>query len=54
VIRTYDLVMTHKLDADYFFIHRVQQHCAQRGLNFLLIEPLWIESLRFYYELEKV
>lgn len=42
--RVYDLVMTHKLDADDFFIHRVQQHCAERGLNFFLIEPVWAES----------
>jgi hypothetical protein len=26
--------MTHKLDADDFFIQRIQQHCAERGLNF--------------------
>jgi len=38
--------MTHKLDADDFFIHRVQEHCARLGLNFFLIEPLWAE--RFY------
>lgn len=35
--------MTHKLDADDFFIHRVQQHCAEAQLNFFLIEPLWVE-----------
>lgn len=44
--RVYDLVMTHKLDADDLFIHRVQQHCAEKGLNFFLVEPLWVE--RFY------
>ncbi len=38
--------MTHKLDTDDFFIHRVQQHCAELGLNFFLIEPLWVQ--RFY------
>lgn len=38
--------MTHKLDADDLFIHRVQLHCAERGLNFFLVEPLWVE--RFY------
>lgn len=43
-MRIYDLVMTHKLDADDFFIHRVQQHCAEAGLNFFLIEPMWVES----------
>lgn len=45
-MRTYDLVMTHQLDADDLFIHRVQQHCAQRRLNFFLIEPLWVEAFR--------
>ncbi len=35
--------MTHKLDADDFFIHRVQQHCAEKRLNFFLVEPLWVE-----------
>jgi hypothetical protein len=43
-MRTYDLTMTHKLDADDFFIHRIQQHCAERGLNFFLIEPEWVEA----------
>ena len=43
-MRVYDLAMTHQLDADDFFIHRVQQHCAERGLNFFLIEPLWAAS----------
>ena len=41
--RVYDLVMTHKLDADDFFIHRVQQHCAEAGLSFFLIEPTWVQ-----------
>jgi hypothetical protein len=39
--------MTHKLDTDDFFIHRVQQECAQHRLNFFLIEPLWVEA---FYE----
>jgi hypothetical protein len=43
-MRTYDFVMTHKLDADDYFIHCVQQHCAANGLNFFLVEPLWAES----------
>lgn len=38
--------MTHKLDTDDFFIHQVQLHCAERGLRFFLVEPLWVE--RFY------
>jgi hypothetical protein len=42
-MRTYDFVMTHKLDADDFFIHRVQQRCAERGWNFFLVEPLWVD-----------
>jgi hypothetical protein len=36
--------MTHILDTDDFFIHRIQQHCAERGLTFFLIEPLWVEQ----------
>lgn len=48
--RLYDVVMTHKLDADDFFIHRVQQHCAERGLNHFLIEPLWVERFLELYE----
>ena len=43
-MRIYDLAMTHLLDADDFFIHRVQSHCAQAGLNFFLIEPLWVNG----------
>jgi len=39
--------MTHKLDTDDFFIHRVQGECAALGLNFFLIEPIWAER---YYE----
>jgi len=35
--------MTHKLDADDWFIHRVQQLCAERGMNFFLVEPVWVE-----------
>jgi hypothetical protein len=50
-MRIYDFVMTHKLDADDFFIHCVQQHCAEKGLNFFLIEPLWVEA--FYEKMLK-
>jgi hypothetical protein len=39
----YDFVMTHKLDADDFFIHQIQQQCAAARLSFFLIEPLWVE-----------
>ena len=49
VPRVYDLVMTHTLDADDLFIHRVQFHCARLGLNFFLIEPLWVDG--FYQAL---
>lgn len=41
--RVFDLAMTHKLDTDDFFIHQVQQHCAVLGLNFFLIEPVWVD-----------
>jgi hypothetical protein len=41
VPRVYDLVLTHALDTDDFFIHRVQRRCAEAGLNFFLVEPLW-------------
>jgi len=44
VARVYDLAMTHKLDADDYFIHRVQEACARAGLNFFLIEPAWAEE----------
>lgn len=47
--RIYDLVMTHKLDSDDLFIHRVQQHCAEARLNFFLIEPLWVKRFYEYY-----
>ena len=51
MVRTYDLVMTHKLDADDFFINRIQQQCAEAGLSFFLIEPLWVQA--FYDALSK-
>jgi hypothetical protein len=41
VPRVYDLVLTHALDTDDFFIQRVQRRCAEAGLNFFLVEPLW-------------
>jgi hypothetical protein len=44
VARVYDVVMTHQLDTDEFFIHRVQRRCAERGLSFFLIEPVWLEA----------
>jgi hypothetical protein len=54
VTRVYDLVMTHKLDTDDFFIHRIQQHCAEAGLNFFLVEPLWVQRFYEYYAENKV
>src|SRR5213594_3256645 len=46
--------MTHKLDADDLFIHRVQQHCAEQGLNFFLVEPVWVEPFCDLYAKGKV
>ncbi|MBM3835832.1 MAG: hypothetical protein FJ403_21720 [Verrucomicrobia bacterium] len=46
--------MTHKLDADDFFIHRIQQHCAERGLNFFLVEPEWVEAFYEKFRQRKV
>ena len=43
--------MTHRLDADDLFIHRVQEECARRRLNFFLIEPLWVAA--FHEELAR-
>ena len=52
--RTYDLVMTHKLDADDYFIHCVQRQCAEARLNFFLIEPLWVEPFHDALKMGKV
>ena len=49
--RIYDLVMTHKLDTDDFFIHEIQENAVAARLNFFLIEPLWVDC--FYDALEK-
>lgn len=46
--RVYDLVMTHKLDADDYFIHCVQRLASEARLNFFLIEPLWVEQFFQY------
>jgi hypothetical protein len=54
VARVYDVVMTHLLDADEFFIHRVQQRCAERSLSFFLIEPLWIEAFHEALQADRV
>jgi len=54
VKRIYDLVMTHKLDSDDFFIQCIQRHCAESGLNFFLIEPLWVEAFHLYLQFGEV
>src|SRR5437763_15001227 len=46
--------MTHKLDADDLFIHRVQQRCAELGLNFFLVEPIWVEPFCDQYAKGKI
>ena len=51
MVRVYDLAMTHKLDADDYFIHRVQALCAEAGLNFFLVEPAWVEP--FFQKFER-
>src|SRR6266567_4408993 len=43
VTRIYDLVMTHKLDTDDYFIHCIQRFCAEARLNFFLVEPAWVD-----------
>src|SRR6185436_17595978 len=35
--------MTHQLDADGFFIHSIQKGCAERRMDFFLVEPLWVK-----------
>jgi len=35
--------MTHQLDADGFFIHCIQRMCAAKGLDFFLVEPVWVK-----------
>ena len=49
--RVYDVAMTHQLDTDDYFIHRIQERCAEAGLNFFLIEPAWVEQ--FYEGLQQ-
>jgi len=46
--RVYDLVMTHKLDSDDYFIQCIQRLAAEARLNFFLVEPLWAEQF-FHY-----
>lgn len=42
--------MTHQLDADGFFIHCVQRRCAERRLDFFLVEPLWVRAFSEAFE----
>ena len=43
--------MTHNLDTDDFFIHKIQENAVGARLNFFLIEPLWVDC--FYEAMEK-
>lgn len=52
--RVYDVVMTHQLDADGFFIHTVQRECADRGMDFFLVEPLWVHAFLEAFERDDV
>jgi len=54
VTRIYDLVMTHKLDTDDYFIHCIERLCAEARLNFFLIEPTWVEQFFAYLQQGKV
>jgi len=54
VARVYDVVMTHLLDTDEFFIHRVQQRCAERALSFFLIEPVWLEAFHQALQADRI
>lgn len=46
--------MTHQLDADGFFIHCVQKGCAERGMDFFLIEPLWVRAFHEAFRRDEV
>jgi hypothetical protein len=54
VARVYDLIMTHQLDADGFFIHCVQRRCADKRMDFFLVEPLWIKPFMEAFERDEV
>src|SRR5437868_15331261 len=45
--------MTHQLDADGFFIHCIQRGCAERGLEFFLVEPRWVRAFFEAYQREE-
>ena len=46
--------MTHQLDADGFFIHCVQRRCAEKRMDFFLVEPLWIRPFLEAFERNEV
>lgn len=46
--------MTHQLDADGFFIHSIQKGCAERGMDFFLVEPLWVKAFLEAFQREEV
>jgi hypothetical protein len=54
VARIYDLIMTHQLDADGFFIHCVQRRCAEKRMDFFLVEPLWVRTFLEAFERNEV
>src|SRR4051812_30133000 len=47
-------MMTHQLDADGFFIHCVQRRCAEKGMDFFLVEPVWVRAVLESYERDHV
>ncbi len=54
VTRIYDLVMTHQLDTDDYFIHCIQRFCAEARLNFFLIDPVWVGVFYDYLKQGKI
>ena len=46
--------MTHQLDADGFFIHCVQRRCAEKRLDFFLVEPIWIRPFLEAFERDDI
>src|SRR6266536_1559428 len=54
VTRIYDLVMTHQLDTDDYFIHCIQRFCAEARLNFFLIDPVWVGVFYEYLKQGKI
>jgi hypothetical protein len=46
--------MTHQLDADGFFIHSIQRGCAERAMDFFLVEPLWVKVFLEAFQRDEV